>query len=895
MAVRVLSKIIFKVLVFTATSVPALMWANSSIAAEPKSQNLLSLSTSKFEAPLSHGLAASAERLLRDGDVASKVPVNTLAAKPVQLLYSFGGKTVTLKKLRISTKGIKKDVAKIEVLVSTVSAKEGYSSLRVEPLNASKGWQSFEFEQGAAKWIMIKVIPFKGQASFTIAELELIGHEGPPVTVYKFKESPASALQVLAKLSASVNLKISPEERSLFADAADGKLDTWSFAEASLLSSGVTDKRQRARYLKQIDALHAAASKSIPTNIDTFARGRALLTWLHKRAFKKGYKEKQTDVSTVLDTATFNCVSSATLYNILARRMGLDVRGIEVPDHAFSILYDGTRHADIETTTKAGFNPARNRAGLTEFQRQTGFVYIADRNRSKRREIGDTGLVALTYYNHGVGFAKKKLYEKALVSNFKALSLDPKNKSAVKNVLAALGNWSSSLSKSGDYDKALAVLNTGLALAPKDWTLRHNKKVVWQQKFRKSLDQGDVTIALAHLKTAYQETRDSSFLNMQSWVFSRQGEGKIKARDWDGALALADAGLRVVDPSARRRLERWRVNVVRRWSKSAIDAKKFALAMDVVEQGLKRTPKNYTLQRDLGYIAQEWTGNVAALEGDKSAQLLAVKLRKRFPKSSSVHNAARNVFNFPAGKAIKSGNFERGIAIYNAGLIALPKDYQLTRNLRATWSQWASGAIKKRNWKAALEILGRAYATDQSASLYQRNIAYVTQEWSREVAKKDGAPAGEKLVASIAQRFPKIYQVQKARGQLIQREVIAAIRASKYEEAEKKLLAGKAYFPDASRFGNLVVNIYYRWARPLSAKGQWEQAIAIYQRGYKTHPANGKLKRNLVATWHGWANVHMKKKQWQQAIDIYKQGLIALPGTSLFKRNIAYCEQEMKR
>ena len=76
----------------------------------------------------------------------------------------------------------------------------------------------------------------------------------------------------------------------------------------------------------------------------------------------------------LLDGKTFNCVSSAVIYNIIALRLGLDVRAIEVPDHAFSIVYDGTAHMDVETTTPLGFNPARDQ--IEAFERMTGFRYI---------------------------------------------------------------------------------------------------------------------------------------------------------------------------------------------------------------------------------------------------------------------------------------------------------------------------------------------------------------------------------------------------------------------------------------------------------------------------------------------------------------------------------------
>jgi hypothetical protein len=85
----------------------------------------------------------------------------------------------------------------------------------------------------------------------TVAEVKIVGHEGPPQTRYKFKESPAKAFDVLKQLegSTALNLSISPDEASLFADARDGKLDQRSFAQAALITS--TDwRRSRSRHAR---------------------------------------------------------------------------------------------------------------------------------------------------------------------------------------------------------------------------------------------------------------------------------------------------------------------------------------------------------------------------------------------------------------------------------------------------------------------------------------------------------------------------------------------------------------------------------------------------------------------------------------------------------------------
>ena len=234
-----------------------------------------------------------------------------------------------------------------------------------------------------------------------IAEVEVLGGIGAPASHYAFNEAPAKAFDVLARLQASSSLKITipPDEADLFADVKNRRFSKWSFDEAALLASGITDAGKRKAYLSKLDNLETGARAAVSAAKTAFEKGEKLLTWLHGKdgPLGKGYAAQQTDLSVILDSGTFNCVSFATLYNVLGRRLGLDVRAIEVPDHAFSILYDGTNNADVETTTSSGFNPARDQAAQEQFEKRTGFRYIADSHRDQRREIREAGLVAIVY------------------------------------------------------------------------------------------------------------------------------------------------------------------------------------------------------------------------------------------------------------------------------------------------------------------------------------------------------------------------------------------------------------------------------------------------------------------------------------------------------------------
>ncbi len=422
--------------------------------------NLLGLSGAKIERTNAKSGNDVTGRLI-DGDSTTRVNLSSRESS-IEIVFDVGSQIVTADELRVHVPAGAVPF-QFELLTSITSSRAGFTLLRTGHVKTQSSPQQFPFGSKAAKWVLLRITPLERDAEPAISEIELLGTEGPPTTNYAFAESPARALVVLGRLKTHTPLGVSitADEMSLFKDAEDGTLDQWSFAEAALLASGIKKAAKRKTYLRQIDRLEKNARKVTESARDDFQKGEILLAWLHgpQGPLAAGYKAHQTDVSVLLNTRTFNCVSSATLYNILGRRLGLDVRAIEVPDHAFSILYDKSRHADVETTNGRGFNPARDPEARALFEKQTGFRYIPDRHRGKRREIGEAGLVAVIYYNHGVTLAREEKYQEALLSYFRAMSLDPEFNSAIKNSLSSLVNWGLQLSKSEQFELATDVIS----------------------------------------------------------------------------------------------------------------------------------------------------------------------------------------------------------------------------------------------------------------------------------------------------------------------------------------------------------------------------------------------------------------------------------------------------
>jgi len=456
----------------------------------------------------------------------------------------------------------------------------------------------------------------------------------PPAKGYPFALPPDKAVAAVEKLDAASGRKVAlaADERSLFEEARAGKLDRWSFADACLIASGVTDATGRKGYLAKLDRIEAEARSATESAKTPAEKGERLLKFLHAGPMKGGYVSKQTDLHTLLDDGTFNCVSSAALYNVIGRRLGLDLAAVEVPEHVFSVLRDGDRRIDVETTSPQGFNPkgVKTPKGATP----------ADRYAGKRREVGELGLAAVIAYNHGVGLAEGKQYHEALLANFRALSLDPTNPGAANNALAGFVNWGLELSEAGKYEEALAVVAAGLEAAPKDAALANNRKAIWQHYAAARTKAGETDAALEVLRRAAKAAPGADFEVRQADLFAKPARELIAAGKYEEALALYTAGLGKVDPKAAAKLKQARVGLFLDWANAAVEKNDFEKAIGILKRG-------------------------AGLE----------------PKSGDILNNTRATYDAWADTHMKKDDWAGAVKVYETGLAHLPGDSHLKHNL----------------------------------------------------------------------------------------------------------------------------------------------------------------------------------------------------------------------
>jgi hypothetical protein len=134
-------------------------------------------------------------------------------------------------------------------------------------------------------------------------------------------------------------------------------------ALAIAASGNKRDAASYAAYQKRIDDVVAELRPTID-KADDYHKGYELNRALHRIFFtgaKRGklgsYELNQNRLTGILDTGTYNCISSALLYVVLARSFGLPVRGVVVPTHAF-VEYGppGGKILEVETTSETGFD-----------------------------------------------------------------------------------------------------------------------------------------------------------------------------------------------------------------------------------------------------------------------------------------------------------------------------------------------------------------------------------------------------------------------------------------------------------------------------------------------------------------------------------------------------------
>jgi tetratricopeptide (TPR) repeat protein len=293
------------------------------------------------------------------------------------------------------------------------------------------------------------------------------------------------------------------------------------------------------------------------------------------------------------------------LYNVIGRRLGLDLRGMVQPGHAFSILYDGNRQYEVQTTCARGFDP-KDPTVQKELEAKAGIKPSASRNNC--REIREVALLTVICSNRTAEFVKDNRYYEALLVGFLGLALDPTNQTAVDNTDAAWTKWTKDLIDQGQFEKVMAVVAVGRGLAPKNASLLCNRDAAWDRWIETTLAQGGEEASRKLIRQLWKEnSKDRDFQNVVRNHVVRTLHKSLTnakgARDYKAALAVIDRHREFLrDESEARYMSH---AVYDTWAQPLIKAGKWAEAIEVYQGALAVYPGDAHLSQNLEYCQQE--------------------------------------------------------------------------------------------------------------------------------------------------------------------------------------------------------------------------------------------------------------------------------------------------
>jgi tetratricopeptide (TPR) repeat protein len=234
----------------------------------------------------------------------------------------------------------------------------------------------------------------------------------------------------------------------LLVDLDDGCLDQFPLFDAALIASGVTTEEGLDYYeqrLAQICEILAVDPQASPAE-----RSAEVLAFLHQWILTGSYSTHCTELDRTLEDGHYNCVSATILYMHLCMRVGLEPRAMATAEHVYCRFADGI-DSDVETTFSDWFSQPISARALLRASRTAA--------AGPARRISSVQLVAKVYYNIGVTRLEKGDFRAAVEALRLSIRLDPQDRSARENLLAALNNWALRESDAGRYDRATELLN----------------------------------------------------------------------------------------------------------------------------------------------------------------------------------------------------------------------------------------------------------------------------------------------------------------------------------------------------------------------------------------------------------------------------------------------------
>ncbi|RKX78392.1 MAG: hypothetical protein DRP87_06465 [Spirochaetes bacterium] len=383
----------------------------------------------------------------------------------------------------------------------------------------------------------------------------------------------------------------------------------------------------------------------------SYQLGETLLLLLHENFFTT-YVENQTKVDVLLETGRYNCVSSAVLYLIFGKALGLSIKTINTRDHVLCAVKTEEKYIDVETTNPYGFDPGKKKKFIDSFGNMTGYTYVPPGNYRLREEGGEKKLLSFILQNRISELERKKKYKEAVelaIDRYVFLKDEKAREDMVKEVI----NFCSYLNEQEQYVKALDFLEkikkhygehskfvkiTGVLVNNQVASLLRERKyneardfleeyfekaaiekqmwinlssIITEQSIKESIGELPYEEAFKILRESFEhgEITRSFFIDYTVYLAGREANYIAEIEGWLEAAEFIETVIEIVGNDGRllKARDAFRRNfAIQEHNRFAelFNSGNYEEAIEVLESALKKSPQSDILKRDLS-VARE--------------------------------------------------------------------------------------------------------------------------------------------------------------------------------------------------------------------------------------------------------------------------------------------------
>ncbi len=625
-------------------------------------------------------------------------------------------------------------------------------------------------------------------------------------------------------------------EKKFFQDAADGKLDQFSYLEAALIASGVKNKRKINYFLKVFDQLHKQLANLKDFNTRTsYQKSELILIYLHKIMFKK-YRIHASQLDRVFRKGEFNCVSSAIIYNALCQQFGIPTKGVLVPDHVFSMLSLKEKLIDVETTTVYGFDPEGKNRGNNSFQKLTGFQYYGQSEREYRHVLTNIQLIA-TIYSNRAAFSKNDFnYARGIENSIKALIIYPRLIEAKNNLKANYVNWAAYLNKKRKFPLSLKVLKEGLTIFANDKHLVEALKITYQSYAlyltqTKNFDKALLIIRFAQQDFPHAKRIQSTFLA----IYNHYWHHLILQHQYERALSIIENGKEELE--ADRFFSLMEVDSYSKWAYFYLKKKDYDTALRILTIALNKFPYNNKLKESKHLIYLIKAENYMKRKQFNMGKVFFDNYFAQYPDDSKMKEIFVNFIMYFTQLALKKKNIRQAIEYALLGHGSFSKNKKIINNLILAYFRKIQYYIRQNDFEEGQKTLDNLISKIKSPKkLNDIKISFYILVYQNSLKKK-------KIEQEILYLSKEYYQsinnkkiLSEMLNNLLNKKLIFYRRKKLWQKGFNYITNLEKFSKLSTVYTELKKDYLFRWLQFLYKKKYIKKGLEICQLGVKLYP-----------------------------------------------------------